>query len=432
MEFLFLAAGIALGFAIAWFWMKSKSTGQEGIPLDTLNANYIQKQLYDGLAAEAKQKDQTILELTRQVEQMTARSTGLEEKIAQHKQEVEELQKNMRTDFKNLSHEIFEEKSTKFLELNEKRVSEILNPLKEKIQLFEQKIDKNYNEETRERASLKIHLDNIVKLNLQVSEGATKLTNALKGDSKVQGDWGEVQLELILTKAGLEKDIHFRRQENFKDEEGRNQRPDYVLNLPDEKNMIIDSKVSLTAYEQYFHEEDEIKKAQFLKAHLNSLSKHIIDLGAKQYQKIYEINAPDYVLLFVPIEPALYTALREDTSLFEKALERNVVLVTTSTLLATLRTISYIWKQENQRRNVVEIAKESGDLYDKFYGFIMDLVGVGEKIDGAKKSYTDAMNKLVESKMKGGTILGKIERIKKLGANTTKSLPEKLLNRIEE
>jgi DNA recombination protein RmuC len=431
MEFLFLAIGVALGLVIGWLIAKANLKAA-GVSMADLGANYVQKDLYETLLSDSKQKDKEILLLTGQVSQVTEKAASLEKKIQENKQELEDLQGQMRMDFKNLSHEIFEEKSTKFLQLNEKQVSEILNPLKEKIQLFEQKIDTTYNNETRERASLKTQLEQIVKLNQQVSEGATKLTNALKGDKKLQGDWGEMQLELILTKAGLEKDIHFRRQENFKDEEGKNQRPDYVINLPEEKHLIIDSKVSLVAYEQYYNEEDEVKRAQLLKTHISNLGKHIVDLGSKNYQRLYEINQPDYVLLFVPIEPALHIVLKEDTGLFEKALDRNVVLVTTSTLLATLRTISYIWKQENQRQNVAEIARESGDLYDKFVGFVNDLIGVGEKLESAKKGYADAMNKLIDSKMKGGTIVGKIERIKKLGANATKSIPEKILSRLEE
>ncbi|MCF8395126.1 MAG: DNA recombination protein RmuC, partial [Melioribacteraceae bacterium] len=366
------------------------------------------------------------------VSQYEEKSRGLEKRLEEHKSEISELQTKMKLEFENLSNQIFDEKSTKFLELNEKKVTDILNPLKEKIKDFEKKVDDTYKEETRERTSLKKELEYIVKLNQQVSEDTIKLTNALKGDKKLQGDWGEIQLELILTKAGLEKDIHYRKQENFKDEAGRNQRPDYVINLPEDKNLIVDSKVSLVAYEQYFNEEDVSKKSEWMKQHIQNINKHISDLSNKNYNKLYEINTPDYVLLFVPIEPALYVALKKDSRLFEKALDKNIVLVSTSTLLATLRTISFIWKQDNQRKNVVEIAKESGALYDKFVGFMEDLENLGKKIDGVKSDYSDAMNKLFDSKQKGGTVIGRIERIKKLGADTTKSLPQNILDRIEE
>jgi DNA recombination protein RmuC len=338
----------------------------------------------------------------------------------------------MKLEFTNLSNKIFEEKSTKFIELNAKNVFDILNPLKEKIYDFEKKVDETFKTETRERISLKKELEYIVKLNQQVSDDTVKLTKALKGDKRLQGEWGEIQLELILSKAGLEKDIHYIKQEGFRDEDGRNLRPDYVINLPEERNIIVDSKVSLIAYEKYFNEENEEMKGIHLRTHLMNINKHVSDLGNKNYQNLYGINTLDYVILFVPIEPALHIALKEDSRLLEKALERNIVLVSTSTLFATLRIISYIWKQDNQRKNVVEIAKESGALYDKFVGFMDDLTDLGKKIDGMKSDYSEAMNKLYDSRQKGGTIIGRIERIKKLGADTSKSLPESILDKIED
>ena len=432
MEFVYLGIGLVLGFVLAWFFAKSKFAKPSGMPLESLEANYIQKTLYEKLQAENKEQSTTIQHLHTRIASFDEKSKYLQEKVDNHKKELEDMQKQMELKFESLSNKIFESKSTKFIELNREKIFDILNPLKEKIETFEKKVDDTFKEETRERISLKKELENIVNLNKQVSEDALKLTNALKGDKKMQGDWGEVQLELILNKTGLEKDIHYRKQENFKDEQGNNQRPDYVINLPEEKHVIIDSKVSLVAYEQYFNEEDELNKSLHLKTHVQNLLNHIKGLSSKNYQSLYEINQPDYVLLFVPIEPALYIALKEDSQLFEKALEKNVVLVSTSTLIATLRTISVIWKQDNQRKNVGEIAKESGALYDKFVGFIEDLINMGKKIDGIKGDYTEAMNKLVESKQKGSTIVGRMERIKKLGANTTKSLPQNLLDRLEE
>lgn len=432
MEIIFLITGFILGTIATWFFAKSRMTKPDGIPLKDLESGYVQKSLFDELNADNKEKNKEINLLNSRLAQFEEKSKGLEERIENHKNEITDLQEKMRLEFKNLSNQIFEEKSTKFLELNEKKVFDILTPLKERIQDFEKKVDETYKEENRERISLKKELEIIVRLNQQVSEDTLKLTNALKGDKKMQGDWGEIQLELILTRAGLEKDIHYRKQENFKDEDGSNQRPDYVINLPEEKNLIVDSKVSLIAYEQFFNEEDEKKKGDFSKIHLQNINKHINDLGGKNYQNLYGINPPDYVLLFVPIEPALYIALKEDNKLFERALDRNIVLVSTSTLLATLRTISYIWKQDNQKKNVVEIARESGALYDKFVGFMENLVDLGRKIDGVKTDYSEAMAKLFESRQKGGTIIGRIERIKKLGADTSKSLPQNILDRIDD
>ncbi|MCF8355623.1 MAG: DNA recombination protein RmuC [Melioribacteraceae bacterium] len=432
MELIYLTIGILIGGLIFWFIAKSKFAKPIGISLVEVETNYVHKTMFEQVSKENKENTIEIIDLSGKVSQYEEKSRGLEKRLEEHKSEISELQTKMKLEFENLSNQIFDEKSTKFLELNEKKVTDILNPLKEKIKDFEKKVDDTYKEETRERTSLKKELEYIVKLNQQVSEDTIKLTNALKGDKKLQGDWGEIQLELILTKAGLEKDIHYRKQENFKDEAGRNQRPDYVINLPEDKNLIVDSKVSLVAYEQYFNEEDVSKKSEWMKQHIQNINKHISDLSNKNYNKLYEINTPDYVLLFVPIEPALYVALKKDSRLFEKALDKNIVLVSTSTLLATLRTISFIWKQDNQRKNVVEIAKESGALYDKFVGFMEDLENLGKKIDGVKSDYSDAMNKLFDSKQKGGTVIGRIERIKKLGADTTKSLPQNILDRIEE
>ncbi len=263
-------------------------------------------------------------------------------------------------------------------------------------------------------------------------EYEAEVTKALKGDTKAQGDWGEIQLELILEKAGLQKGVHFTMQENYKTEDNANVRPDCVINLPEGKNFIIDSKVSLTAYEHYYNEEDDAKRNRHLAEHISSLNRHIQDLGSKSYQNLYGVNPPDYVLLFVPLEAALTLALKEDVGLMDKALSRNIVLVSTSTLLATLRTVSFIWKQENQRKNVIEIAKEGGALYDKFVGFMDDLTKVGLRLDDAKKEYVEAMKKLFESPRKRDTIIGRTQHLKELGAMASKSIPQQLLDRIEE
>lgn len=432
MEILFLVTGLLIGSGLTWLFVKNRYANASGISLETIEKNYIQKSLFDQVQSRSREQDETIIALTRQVAQLQEKEKALQDKIDNHQNELQDIREQMHREFQLLSNRIFEEKSNKLLEMNEKKVADILNPLKERIQEFEKKVHDTYNQETRERASLKKELETIVKLNQQVSEDTIRLANALKGDKKFQGNWGEIQLELILTRAGLEKDIHYRKQESLRDEHGNIQRPDYILNLPENKNLILDAKVSLVAYEQFFNEEDESIRQNYLKLHIQNLTRHIADLGNKNYQNLYGINPPDYVLMFVPIEPALYLALREDNKLFDKALEKNIVLVSTSTLLATLRTISYIWKQDNQRKNVVEIARESGALYDKFVGFMEDLVNLGRKIDGVKSDYSEAMNKLFESKQKGSTIIGRIERIKKLGADTSRSLPQNILDRLDE
>jgi DNA recombination protein RmuC len=270
-----------------------------------------------------------------------------------------------------------------------------------------------------------------LQLNKQVSDDAQRLTSALKGDSKTQGDWGEVQLELLLEKTGLTENVHYVKQSNYKSEDGSNIRPDFVINLPESKNFIIDSKVSLTAYENYYNEDNEELKAAYLKEHLNSLTRHIMDLSSKNYQQAYGINSPDYVFLYVALEPALTFALQKDPSLFEKALNKNVVLVSGSTLLASMRTVSFIWKQENQKNNVLEIAKESGMLYDKFVGFTEDLIKMGNQLNITQDTYKSAMGKLTESTRKGDTIVGRIERIRLLGANASKQQDKRLLDKAQ-
>jgi len=308
--------------------------------------------------------------------------------------------------------------------MNAEKIGNILDPLKEKIQLFEKKVEETYNNETREKESLRKELEQIVKANSKISDDAQKLTLALKGDSKLQGDWGEMQLETLLEKSGLQKGIHYLCQPNYKTDENTNVRPDFIINLPDNKNFIIDSKVSLTAYERYFNAEDDNQRKIALNEHLQSINKHIQELSGKNYPSLYGINSPDYVFLYVAVEPALNLALQNDLELFEKAMRKNIVLVSATTLLATMRTVSFIWRQENQKNNVIAIATESGKLYDKFVGFLEDMAKIGKSLDASSTSYHNAMNKLSESSKYGDTILGRMENLKKLGANTQKKISD--------
>lgn len=429
---LLIIVGIVLSAFAAWLIAKYKYEGQKGISKQELDEKYVAKEFYNELKERAEEKENQITALSIKSAKSEQENQHLKERLEEQKKEIEKIQQSFRIEFENLANKLLEEKSKKFLEINEKNVGDILKPLREKIQEFEKKVDETYKEETRERISLKKELERILELNKQVSEDADRLTKALKGDTKIQGNWGEDILEMILERAGLTKNVHYRKQESLRDENGKIQRPDYIINLPDEKNLIVDSKVSLTAYVNYYNCDDEADRARYLTAHLNSLNKHITELSNKNYQALYDINSPDYVLMFVPNEPALNLALREDIRLFEKALDKNIVLVSVSTLLATLRTISYIWKQENQRKNVFEIARQSGKLYDKFVGFLEDLTGLGKKLSDAKSSYDDAMNKLVKSPKRGDTIVGRIENIKRLGADAAKSIPQNILDRIED
>ena len=343
-------------------------------------------------------------------------------------EELEERQEQLRKDFELLATKILDEKSEKFTLQNKENIKNILNPLQEKIQIFEKKVDDTQKESISMHSALKEQLLGLKDLNQQMAKEATNLTKALKGDSKMQGNWGELVLERVLEKSGLEKDREYFVQQNFTRDDGTRVLPDIVLHLPDNKKMIIDSKVSLTDYERYVNADDD-EREMYLKAHINSIRRHVDQLSEKKYEDLYDIESPDFVLLFIPIEPAFAVAINADNSIYNKAFEKNIVIVTPSTLLATLRTVDSMWNNEKQQRNAIEIARQAGALYDKFEGLVKDLTGVGKKIDDAKKDYSSAMNKLVEGK---GNLITSVEKIKKLGAKAKKSLPEAIIKRAHD
>ncbi|MCK0109325.1 DNA recombination protein RmuC [Flavobacteriaceae bacterium S0825] len=363
--------------------------------------------------------------------ELTRKNTEYENLQQQNLKRDEELakqQEQLRKDFELLATKILDEKSEKFTLQNKENIKQILNPLQEKIQVFEKKVEDTQKESISMHSALKEQLLGLKDLNQQMTKEATNLTRALKGDSKMQGNWGELVLERVLEKSGLEKDREYFVQQSFATAEGSRVLPDVVLHLPDNKKMIIDSKVSLTDYERYVNA-DEDDRPQFLKAHVNSIRKHVDQLSNKKYEDLYDIESPDFVLMFIPIEPAFAIAINDDNSLYNKAFEKNIVIVTPSTLLATLRTIDTMWNNEKQQRNAIEIARQAGALYDKFEGLVSDLTGVGKKIDDAKKDYSSAMNKLVEGR---GNLITSVEKLKKLGAKAKKSLPEAIIKRAED
>ncbi|MBA9075182.1 DNA recombination protein RmuC [Flavobacterium gossypii] len=353
---------------------------------------------------------------------------NLWERNKEQKQEVEQLQEKFTKEFENLANKILEEKSTKFTEQNRENMKNILSPLQDKIQLFEKKVEDTHKESIDYHAALRQQILGLREMNEQMSRETLNLTKALKGDSKMQGNWGELILERVLEKSGLEKGREYEVQQSFVTEDGTRVFPDVVINLPDGKKMVVDSKVSLVSYEKYINEEDEVLKTAFLKEHLNSIRRHVEQLGAKNYHDLYQIESPDFVLLFIPMEPAFAIALNEDTTLYNKAFEKNIVIVTPSTLLATLRTIDSMWANQKQQENAFEIARQAGALYDKFEGFVTDLVKIGKKMDEAKVEYQGAMNKLFDGK---GNLINSVERLKKMGAKAKKSLPENILKRAE-
>lgn len=353
---------------------------------------------------------------------------NLQQKNREQKEEVEKLQEKFTKEFENLANKILEEKSVKFTERNEKNIKDILTPLNEKIQLFEKKVEESQKENISIHSALKEQLLNLQTQNLKITQEAENLTKALKGDSKMQGNWGELVLERVLEKSGLEKDREYSVQQSFKREDGTRVLPDVIINLPDGKKMVVDSKVSLTDYERFVNAEDDLRD-KYLKDHINSLRRHVDQLSSKKYEDLYEMESPDFVLMFIPIEPAFAIAINNDSSLYNKAFEQNIVIVTPSTLLATLRTIDTMWNNEKQQRNAIEIARQAGALYDKFEGFIGDLTKVGKKMDDAKSEYKGAMNKLFEGR---GNIIVSIEKLKKMGAKAKKSIPEPVLRRAGE
>ena len=343
--------------------------------------------------------------------ELTRRNTEYENLQTHNLKRDEELakqQEQLRKDFELMASKILDEKSEKFTLQNKENIKSILNPLQEKIQVFEKKVEDTQKESISMHSALKEQLLGLKDLNQQMTKEATNLTRALKGDSKMQGNWGELVLERVLEKSGLEKDREYFVQQSFTTAEGSRVLPDVVLHLPDNKRMVIDSKVSLTDYERYVNADDD-DRPQFLKAHVNSIRKHVDQLSEKKYEDLYDIQSPDFVLMFIPIEPAFAIAINDDNSLYNKAFEKNIVIVTPSTLLATLRTIDTMWNNEKQQQNAIEIARQAGALYDKFEGLVSDLTGVGKKIDDAKKDYSSAMNKLVEGK---GNLITSVQKLK--------------------
>lgn len=371
-----------------------------------------------------KEREQLLLELTRK----DADFENLVHKNQEQKQEIIEIQNNLRKEFEIIASQILEQKTEKFTEQNKHNIKNILDPLQEKIAIFEKRVEDSQKENIGIYVSLKEQLQYLQNQNIRISQEAENLTKALKGDTKIQGNWGELVLERVLEKSGLEKDREYFIQESLYSEEGKRYIPDVVIHLPDNKKMIIDSKVSLIAYERYINDDNEEDKNNYLKDHINSIKKHIQQLSSKNYHNLYADNTLDFILLFIPIETAFSVALNQDSSLYNKAFEENIVIVTPSTLLATLKTIDSMWNNQKQQKNAYEIAKTAGNLYDKFEGFLQDLLRIGKKMDEAKNEYGHAMNKLVEGR---GNIVSHIEKLKKMGAKANKTLPEEIVNKAQ-
>ncbi len=414
---------------IALTQTKEQATNQlenykELMQQDKLNQQNIINDLNEKIKHLRNEKEHLKLLLT----QKDGELNNIQSKLEENKTELENIQTKFTKEFENLANKILEEKSSKFTQQNQENLKQILNPLQEKIQNFELRVERTNKENIERHAALGQQLKQLHEQNIKISTEANNLTKALKGDSKTQGNWGELILERVLEKSGLEKDREYVLEKSFSVNQENKQRlrPDVIIYLPDNKKMIIDSKVSLTAYEKYINAENDIEREKFIKEHVVSLNRHISQLSEKKYEDLYQMESPDFVLLFIPIEPAFAVALNQDNELYNKAFQKNIVIVTPSTLLATLRTIDSMWNNEKQQRNAIEIARQAGALYDKFEGLMNDLTKVGKKMDEAKNEYKGAMNKLFEGR---GNLIGSVEKLKKLGAKAKKQLPESIINR---
>jgi len=446
MEILFLIAGTGLGFVLTFIILKSKLQKQRS---DFEQEKVLAEQTFTQQKFEVE-KDKSLFEdrnqslqkereeLLQQIQmlrtdngiqsQQLARAEAdfgnLQEKLESQKKEMENLQQKFTTEFENIATKILKQNTEDFSVSNQKSITDLLSPLKEKIQVFEKKVEDTYEKGLKDQTDLKAELKKLHDLNLKISDEANNLTKALKGDVKKQGNWGEVILERILERSGLSEGREYRKQEGVFSENGQRFQPDVVIQLPDQKHIVVDSKVSLVAYERLVNSENEKDRSAFVKEHLLSMRSHIKILSEKHYQHSPNFNSPDFVLLFVPIESSFSIAVQEDQDLFSYAWDNKVVIVSPSTLLATLRTIASIWQQENQTRNAMEIARQSGALYDKFVAFIADMESIGKSLESTRKTYDQAANKLYTG---SGNLVKRAETIRKLGAKTTKELPQELL-----
>lgn len=438
MESLYLVIIFILLVIIAYaLWRNGQSISKpvhEKIVYDQQQLQIEQGRLQERERIITGERDRLLQELSLEVSNRQAIERTLEgtnaylqaqqDKFAEQKVEIENLKRQFNIEFQVLANKILEEKTLKFTQQNQENISLILDPLKEKIKSFEEKVEKTYQQESAERSVLKGVVEQLMQQSMQIKDEANNLAKALKGDNKRQGNWGEVILERVLERSGLLKDQEYKLQAAIIDGEGKRLQPDAVIHLPDEKHLIIDSKLSLVAYERAVNADTDEDRSLFIKQHIQSIENHVKELSAKDYQSLYQIVSPEFVLMFIPIESSLSLAVNHKPELFSDAWDRRVVIVSPSTLLATLRTIASIWKQERQNRNVLEIAKEAGLLYDKFVGFLDDMDQLQLFLQKASGKHEDAMKKLSSGP---GNVIKKVESLKVLGAKANKQINDKFL-----
>lgn len=407
LSFLFpaLSLGIAIGLLIYVFVLRAQqrqtllSLTEETALLNTLR----------------EERDQAILNAARLEVELDSERKQVQNRI----ESLNEAKEALTNQFKNLANEILEDKSRKFTEQNAQQLDVLLKPLQTKLSEFKEQVSNSYEKESRERFALKNEIERLASLNLKMSDETRSLTNALKGDSKVQGNWGELVLESILESSGLRKGEEYLVQDSHTQADGGRLQPDVIVKLPEGRHLVIDSKVSITAYARHTEASDDAIAEQELLAHIQSIRQHIQGLSGKNYAGIADLSSVDFVLMFIPIEPAFLSALKAAPNLYQEALAKNIVLVCPSTLMATLRTVAHLWRQDQQNKNAMEIARQCANLYDKFVGFVDDLEQIGKRLDQAQSSYHDAFNKLKSGK---GNLIKAAERVKELGVKPSKAI----------
>lgn len=416
-----------IAFRLEKSLLESKKEQEKIAEVAKIDLENLRRNKEEQLADLIKEKENLAVSL----ERANAKTEELMTDLSENKAEIEKLQEKFAKEFENLANKILEEKSKTFSDQNQKNINDILKPLQEKIQSFEKKVEDTNKESIDRNSGLRQQIESLKDLNHKMSKDAENLTKALKGDSKTQGNWGEMILERVLEKSGLEKGREYELEKSFDtDMESKTRlRPDVIINLPDNRKMIVDSKVTLTAYEKLVSTDNELERTQYIKEHLLSLHRHIEQLSAKKYSELYQIESPDFVLMFIPIEPAFALALEQDNELYNKAFAKNIVIVTPSTLLATLRTIESMWKNEKQQKNALEIATQATRLYEQFVSLTEELIKLGKQLKTVEGTYDTTMKKLTGR----GNLIVKVENLKQLGIKTnSKEFNEKLLERASE
>src|SRR5687768_2619560 len=430
MEIALVIIGLAIGGTLGWMFarnrfMRERQMDYAALCIEREKSKNFADQLEETKRLLERERLQ-VIDLNNTLAAAEADYRNLEEKLAERKMEMDNIQEKFTAEFKNLANEILEKNSLKFSDLNKNSMNELLNPLKDKIVTFEKKVEEAYDKELRDKISLREEVKKLYELNNRISEEANNLTRALKGDTRKQGDWGEVILETVLERSGLTKDREYRKQVISTNASGETIKPDYLIMLPDKRHIIVDSKVSLVAYENFVNTNDDGARPKFLKAHLDSMKNHVKILSEKNYFSSLEFNTPDFVLMFVPIESSFSLALQADQELFNYAWERRIVIVSPTTLLATMRTVASMWKMDKQSQHAFQIAEESGKLYDKFKLFMDDMVKVGNQLTSTRSTYEEAMKKLVTGR---GNLVNQAEKLREMGARNTRRIDEKITQR---